>query len=54
MSRSPKKKDIEIPRDPYKKKDPLDDVKYPKLEIDGTIKDPLNDVRNRRKDDVRN
>lgn len=53
MSRSPKKKNIEIPSDPYKK-DPLDDVKYPKLEIDGTIKDPLNDVRNRREDDVRN
>ena len=37
--------DIELPNNPYDKKDPLDDVKYPKIDINTEIKDPLDDVQ---------
>ncbi len=42
-----KKKDLdmELPNNPYGKKDPLDDVKYPKIDINTEIKDPLDDVQ---------
>ena len=43
----PKREDKK--KNPYGGNDPLDDVKYPNLIFDDEIKDPLDDVKTRRK-----